>query len=347
MNQIDTTMIDASMIDYQHAFEAERSARLQAERKLETRSSELSAANRELQRRFDEIQSRSIEMQHAHARLQQAQAQLVQSEKMASVGQLAAGIAHEINNPMAFIASNISTLGKYLQSVSIILNRYHDYQQFTEASVDIDARVILDDIDTLKREHDLDFILDDFPQMLIESRDGAARVTEIVQGLRNFSRLDDSELTDADLNECIETTIKVAWNELKYKCEVDRRYSELPQIRCRAGQINQVILNLLINAAQAIEQHGTITIETRCDDHSIYLSVHDTGLGISKDNLSKIFNPFFTTKEIGKGTGLGLSISYAIVEKHGGKLTVDSELGHGATFTIQLPRDRQHNVAVL
>jgi two-component system NtrC family sensor kinase len=163
------------------------------------------------------------------------------------------------------------------------------------------------------------------------------RIRDIVQNLKSFARVDESEIKEADLNECLESTIKMAWNELKYKCTVHRKFSDIPPLRCNPGQLNQVFINLLVNAAHAIPEKGDVTVETLSDDKGITVRIADTGAGIPADKLSKIFEPFFTTKKQGVGTGLGLSISYGIVEKHGGTLQVDSEVGRGTVFTIFLP----------
>jgi signal transduction histidine kinase len=277
------------------------------------------------------------------------ESQLVQAQKMESVGQLAAGVAHEINNPVGFILSNLRTLDEYVQLLQQLLNHYEDLETSVmqvplgelgdnEALV----RPTLENLATFRKNEDIGFILQDLTGLLAESIDGSNRVKEIVQGLKSFSRIDESTLQQVDLHECIESTLKVVWNEVKYKCNVIKHYdAELPQLLCYPGQLNQVFLNLLVNAAQAIEQRGDITITTRTDRVNelphILIDIADTGSGIPPKLLTKIFDPFFTTKPVSSGSGLGLAISYGIVHKHQGTLTVQSTVGEGTTFTIALP----------
>jgi two-component system NtrC family sensor kinase len=178
---------------------------------------------------------------------------------------------------------------------------------------------------------------EDIKGLITESLDGSERVRKIVQGLKSFARVDEAEYKYADINECIESTINIVWNELKYKATLKKDYGNLPLTKCYPQQINQVFMNLLINAGHAIESQGEITIKTWAEDGSIWVAISDTGHGIPKEDLNKIFEPFFTTKEVGKGTGLGLSITYEIVQKHDGEITVESEVGKGTTFTVRLP----------
>lgn len=263
-------------------------------------------------------------------KLKQTQAFLVQQEKMASIGQLAAGVAHEINNPMGFVMSNLSCLKDYIDS----LIDFIALQDKVIASKNIQKDGQLAEA---RKTFDIDYISKDAKDLINESLEGTERIKRIVQDLKTFSRVDQSEFTSIDLNESIETTINIAWNEIKYVAKLNREFGDIPRIECYPQQLNQVFLNLLINAAQAIIDKGTITIRTWCNGAFVYVSVSDTGCGITDDTMSRIFEPFFTTKEVGKGTGLGLSISYGIVENHGGKITVESKPGKGSTFTVSIP----------
>lgn len=193
----------------------------------------------------------------------------------------------------------------------------------------------------MTQAEDLGFILGDVDALLKESTEGLNRVKEIVQDLKSFARLDESDSKEADINECLDSTLKLVWNELKYKCTVVKKYATLPPLACNAGHLNQVFMNLLVNAAHAIDGQGTITIETVLDRMDILVRISDTGQGISPEELGKIFDPFFTTKPVGKGTGLGLSISYGIIADHGGDIRVTSTIGMGTCFTIRLPLCRE------
>jgi len=263
-------------------------------------------------------------------RLEEANTQLLQSEKMASIGQLAAGIAHELNNPIGFVHSNLGTLDGYIRDLMAIIDAY-------AANSEEDCPHQRE-MQLLREEHDFDFIRDDIFKLLSESKDGLTRVRKIVQDLRTFSRVGEQEWQEADLHEGLDSTLNIVWNELKYKCEVIKDYGELPPVYCLISQLNQVFMNLLVNAGHAIAEKGTITIRTRrLDEATVCVEVADTGAGIAPENLNRIFEPFFTTKPVGKGTGLGLSLAYGIVQRHRGKITVDSTPGKGSTFRITLP----------
>jgi two-component system NtrC family sensor kinase len=250
---------------------------------------------------------------------------------MASIGQLAAGVAHEINNPLAFISSNLGTLDKY---ISRLVDFIQTQSEVIKSLKDADA---VKKLKKKRKELKLDQVLGDVKGLIAESLDGSERVKKIVYELNCFSRMDEEEYKKADINECIESAINIVWNELKYKATLKKDYGNLPPIKCYAQQINQVFINLLINAVNSIEEQGVITIKTWNKDKSIWMAVSDTGRGISQESLSKIFEPFFTTKDIGKGTGLGLSITYEIIQRHKGDITVKSEVGKGTTFTIRIP----------
>ncbi|MBI5451123.1 MAG: response regulator [Gammaproteobacteria bacterium] len=272
------------------------------------------------------------ESARTYRKLEEAQGQLLQSEKMAAIGQLAAGVAHEINNPVGYITSNIGALQGYIDELFRILEAY----ERMEASI-ADGNPAKAEVATLKQQTDLGFLKQDITDLLKESREGVTRVRQIVQDLKDFSRVDEAEWQWTDLHKGIDSTLNIVHNEIKYKAEVIKNYGTLPLVECIASQINQVIMNLLVNAAQAIEQRGTITLSTGVSGDKVWIKISDTGKGIPEQNLRKIFDPFFTTKPVGKGTGLGLSLSYGIIERHAGSIDVHSEVGKGTTFTITLP----------
>jgi two-component system, NtrC family, sensor kinase len=288
-------------------------------------STELRGVTREL-----EVKNR--ELAEAYNELQSIQARVLQQEKMASIGQLAAGVAHEINNPMSFISSNLGSLGKYFSRLS----DYIDGQSRLILSLD-SAGTASRELDEKRRQLKLDYVITDIKDLIKESLDGAERVKGIVQDLKSFSRVEEFDYITADINAGLESTIHIVWNEIKYKATLKKEYGDIPLTRCNPGQLNQVFMNLLVNAAHAIDKQGEISVKTWHSDGNIFVSVSDTGCGIPQDKLSRIFEPFFTTKEAGKGTGLGLSIAYEILKKHGGKITVDSTVGKGTSFTLQVP----------
>jgi two-component system NtrC family sensor kinase len=283
---------------------------------------------------------RNIELSELNARLTEAQEQLLQNEKMASIGQLAAGVAHEINNPIGYVHSNIGALEIYLKDLFLILDAYAS----TENKLTADA-VAHAELERLKAELNLDFLRTDIPLLMAESKEGISRVRKIVQDLKDFSRVDSSqEWQWVDLHQGLNSTLNVVNNEIKYKAEVVKEYGILPEVECLPSEINQVFLNLLVNAAHAIAdaERGIITLRSGCDNLHVWIEVADTGSGITPENLKRIFDPFFTTKPIGKGTGLGLSLSYGIVTKHGGSIEVDSKVGTGTTFRVILPQRQSH-----
>jgi signal transduction histidine kinase len=281
--------------------------------------------------------------------LKKTQSYLLQSEKMAAIGQLAAGVAHEINNPVGFIHSNLGSLHKYSQRIQDLLLKYEELMTTLKSNSSENITPLCEDIEGLKKRFKIEFILKDLQKVITDSLEGTERIKKIVADLKSFSRVDQAEFKYANINEGLESTLNVVWNELKYKCTVEKDFGELPQLYCNLGQLNQVFMNLLVNAAQAIKEKGTIIIATHCvnggkcsgrsekEGNYIEIKICDTGCGIPEDKLDRIFDPFFTTKPVGKGTGLGLSIAYDIIKKHQGEITVESEVGKGTTFTIQLP----------
>jgi len=282
-------------------------------------------------RDITEIRKINQELESAYNQLKLAQVQAVQQEKMASVGQLAAGVAHEINNPMGFISSNLSSLAKYISKVKA----YDD--ALLEEVRKVGNPDLLNDIEKIKKSMKIDFILGDMGSLLGESQDGAERVRRIVQDLKNFSHVDEAECKSININENLDSTLNMLRNEIKYVAELVKEYGEIPPVFCYPQQVNQVFMNILVNAIHALDGQGKITLRTWQEGEFVKIGITDTGKGIAQEHLTKIFDPFFTTKPVGKGTGLGLSICYEIIKKHGGEIFVHSTVSEGTTFTVQLP----------
>lgn len=276
------------------------------------------------------LELKNHELENAYNELKIAQGKVIQQEKMASIGQLAAGVAHEINNPTGFIMSNLGTLQKYVDRITEFIRIQ------TESLAGLPAESA-EAVTQQRKALKVDFITDDLKSLVKESLEGADRIKKIVQDLKNFSRVDEAEMKMADINSGIESTINIVWNELKYKATLKKEYGNIPQTKCNPGQLNQIFMNILVNAAHAIEKQGEIGIRTWAVDNAIKVTIADTGCGIPKDKINRIFEPFYTTKEVGKGTGLGLSIAYDIVKKHNGMIDVKSEVGKGTTFTVTIP----------
>ncbi|MGZ0715335.1 ATP-binding protein [Pseudomonas palleroniana] len=279
------------------------------------------------------VEQRTEALQVEIAERKLLESQLVQSEKLASLGQLAAGVAHEINNPVGFISSNLSTLDSYFNQLQQMLDAYHhDESQLAPGEA-------LDRLKALRTELELDFLKEDVPILIRESKEGIGRVVQIVKDLKNFSRVDNDQAWQfANLQQGIDSTLNIVASELKYKADVVKQYVPLPDIECLASQLNQVVMNLVINAAQAMgPERGTITISNGVEGENVWLEVADNGCGIAPETVQKIFDPFFTTKPVGEGTGLGLSLSYGIVKKHRGDISVSSEVGKGTKFRVVLP----------
>ena len=279
-----------------------------------------------------ELEQRHAELRQAYMRLNGAQDKLLQTEKMASIGQLAAGVAHEINNPIGYVHSNLGSLQEYLRSLFTLIEAYE------RALRAPDPKALIPEIDDIRNRADIDFIARDLPQLMAESREGIERVTRIVRDLKDFSYSDRAESWKlVDLHAGLESTINIIWNELKYKVTLERRYGELPLVESLPSELNQVYMNLLLNAGQAITERGSIIVSTGLEGDHVWIEFRDTGPGIPPDLQQRIFDPFFTTKPVGSGTGLGLSISYGIINKHHGRIDVESAPGQGAAFKITLP----------
>jgi PAS domain S-box-containing protein len=287
--------------------------------------SERKDAERALRRRNDDLVAVNLQ-------LQQAQNQLLQSERMASIGQLASGVAHEINNPIGYVQSNLGTLDRYLDGIFDVI-ACHESAQAAIADPEARAR-----IEQARKAADIDFVRDDVRALVSQSKDGITRVAKIVSDLKGYSRsTSDEAWQPADLHAGIDSTLNIVWNEIKYKAEVQKHFGELPPVECRPSQLNQVFMNLFVNAAQAIRRQGMITISTGVEGSRAWVEVADTGEGIDPTHLGRIFEPFFTTKPVGKGTGLGLALAYGIVKDHAGEITVESTVGRGTAFRVWLP----------
>lgn len=293
-------------------------------------------------KREQTLQDRNVELEQAYSRLKETQLQLLQSEKMASIGQLAAGVAHEINNPIGYVQSNLGTLQTYVRGLLSLLDSYDNWAGATSQSDAVQSA----QIEEIKRQIDYGFLRGDLLQLLDESREGITRVKKIVLDLRDFSHGGQTESEDwtiVDIHRGLESTINIVWNELKYKAEVQRNFGALPAIECMPSQLNQVFLNLLVNAGQAIKERGVISITTTCLVGEICVAIADDGVGIAPEHLKRIFDPFFTTKPVGTGTGLGLALSFGIVQNHHGRIEVESKVGKGTCFRVYLPI-RKHSL---
>lgn len=276
------------------------------------------------------LEKRNIELLQLNKQMHGMQHQLLQSEKLASIGQLAAGIAHEINNPIGYVGSNIGALDNYLKEIFDMQDKYESMLDKTSP----EYIALMNE----KKSIDYDFIKEDINSLINESREGIKRVKNIVQNLKDFSRIDSNQTwEDADIHLGISSTLNIVQNEIKYKSEVFLDYAELPLVKCVISQLNQVFLNILINASHAIEKQGKIFISTRLHNQQVCISFRDNGKGIAAEHLNRIFDPFFTTKPVGQGTGLGLSLSYGIIQEHHGRIDVHSTQGEGTTFDIWLP----------
>ncbi|MBU2964270.1 ATP-binding protein [Amphritea sp. 2_MG-2023] len=304
---------------------------------------ELQALNQSLEQRVaqrtEQLQNQNKQLEETLTTLKNTQQKLIQAEKMASLGTMAAGVAHEINNPVSYIKSNLGSLQKYADDLLCYAAEIEKLLAVEDGSSGPSQ------LAALKEEQDIAYLIEDLPLLLKESLEGITRVEEIVAGLKSFSRLDSDDMKPADINQGISSTLKLVSNQLKYHCSVHEDYGELPLVNCNLAQINQVVMNLLVNASHAIEGQGDIYIKTRCVDAQVQIEIRDTGCGMSAEVVSQLFDPFFTTKGVDQGTGLGLSISHGIVQKHGGDIQVVSELGRGSCFTVILPLDEAINVS--
>ncbi|HEX8475799.1 MAG TPA: ATP-binding protein [Pyrinomonadaceae bacterium] len=295
------------------------------ERALERR-----ALLRDARRYKHDLEQRNVELAFRKAELERLQAQIVHSEKMASLGQLAAGIAHELNNPAGFIYGNMELLAESVGGLEQLLALYDGASLSPELTAKVSA---------VKRQVGYESSLKEMSSIISDCFEGAARIRDVVQNLRTFSRLDEAEFKKIDIHEGIDSTIRLLSRYYSQgHITLERQYGNIPHVDCYAGQLNQVWMNLLVNAAQAVAaKGGRVRVSTQLRSAKVIVQISDTGHGIAPEHLKKIFDPFFTTKPVGEGTGLGLSISYSIVQRHGGLITVASEPHRGTTFTIVLP----------
>lgn len=306
---------------YKTAYERERFARKKAESLLDEKTRSLYSNVTQLQTTVDA--------------LKEAQEQLIQSEKMASIGQLAAGVAHEINNPIGFSLSNLNTLTEYIES-------FVKYDQFVVSTFPkFENKELVEQFKTTRKKEDIDFIVDDVNELLTDSIKGLKRVSQIVANLKKVTHAGELEMEPCDINDIIEDSIKVVWSELKYNMEVVKQFMPIPMVSCHTGEIHQVLMNMFLNASHACEDKGILTIKTSTktiqENKWVLIQISDDGKGMTETVRKKIFDPFFTTKPVGVGTGLGLSVSFGIIDKHQGTIKVTSEEGKGTTFIISLP----------
>ncbi|MFG5863374.1 ATP-binding protein [Metapseudomonas sp. CR1201] len=288
-------------------------------------TTEFARADGQLSAALNALGDKQLEQEQLIHKLEKANAQLQQSEKLAAIGQLAAGVAHEINNPIGYVFSNLKTLSGYVNDLLRIVDA-------------VDGVGSLEELQQLKRSLEYDYIRNDVEALIHESEDGIERVKKIITALKDFSHIEEEDFHAADLHKGLDSTLNLVNNELKYKAEVVREYGDLPLVECIPSQINQVLMNLLINAAHAIESFGRITVRSGHQDDWIWLEVEDNGKGIDPNIINRIYEPFFTTKPVGKGTGLGLALSYNIVQKHNGRIEVVSHPGQGTRFRVWLPQ---------
>jgi len=310
------------------------------EHSLELMSDELNKHNNNLQEELKArqeveytLRQEQEEQKKLILKLEEAHSQLAQADKLASIGQLAAGVAHEINNPIGFINSNISSLKIYISQLFDLINTYSEIEEQVKLN-----SVLSDKLNTVKQKVDLEFLIGDIHDLMTESIDGITRVKQIVQDLKDFSHADQIITWQmSDLHSGIDSTLNVANNELKYHVEIIKNYGDIPLVECVLSQLNQVFLNIFVNASHAIQDKGVITITTRQQNETVVLEISDTGIGIPEATCKRIFDPFFTTKPIGQGTGLGLSLSFGIITNHHGTIEVESKEGEGTKFIITLP----------
>jgi signal transduction histidine kinase len=292
------------------------------------------ALEEQRRRQQEELEER---VRRATRELEARQAQLIQAEKLASLGQMSASIAHEINNPVSYVASNLATLEEYLRVLLQLLELHHQVEQGLGSSPPESVAELLERVRGAREQERLGDILEDLKDLLGESREGISRIREFVQSLKTFAREELATPQTADLNQVLQMTLRMLRHEFKHKCEVLTELAPLPPLRCFPTQLNQVFTNLLMNATQALDQRGEIRVTSRQEGNEAVVSIRDNGRGMGPETRAKLFTPFFTTKPAGQGTGLGLSICYVIIRRHKGHIDVKSEPGQGTTFTVRLP----------
>lgn len=311
---------------YELAYQRERKARLKAEKLLEDKSRELYLQNRRLEESYQQLQKQ--------------QAHMLTQDKLATLGTLSAGIAHEVNNPLAFVKSNFESLQQYHQAYDSVIERVVQLKPQLPES-------LLKEIEQILREMDIEFIQEDLPELMQDTAEGLTRVKDIIQNLRNFSRTQASDRVKSDVVDGLHSTLKLLSSELKNSVTLDLNLAPVGPIICNPNELNQVFLNIILNAKQATEAitHPVIQITSNQDSESVFITVRDNGCGMSEETRNQIFVPFFTTKAVGKGTGMGLAIAYSIIQEHGGDIMVESEPGKGSLFTIKLPKKERNQRA--
>jgi len=316
-------------------------AEIEAQKKIiEDSKNQINRSLIEVDRQHKLLEIKNKELNVAMHDLKEAQQQLIMSEKMASLGQLTAGVAHEINNPINFVSANIKPLKEDLAD---IIESIHDYERVIKNN-DLDA--FFAETKAQNKAKDLAFTLKEVQHLLKGIEDGAMRTSEIVKGLRNFSRLDQNVVKQVSIHEGLESTLAILHSAYKDRVKIEKTYGELPKVACLPGEINQVFMNIISNAIHAIKGEGTVSIRTLHVEENVIITIRDTGSGMTEAVRYKIFEPFFTTKDVGKGTGLGLSISYGIIKKHQGTIEVMSKVNDGTTFIITLPIKQEENTAL-
>jgi PAS domain S-box-containing protein len=306
------------------------------------KSREITELNQKLTVAIRQINQKNQTLENTLAQLKESQFRILESEKMASIGQLAAGVAHEINNPTGYVSSNLKTLHDYQQGLLKVIPLYRQLVSMVKClsstgadSADLSA--LVNRISDAEAVEDIDYILNDIVSLISESREGTRRIKKIVNDLKEFSHPGEDAKKETNINDNIETTLNIVWNEIKYKAEVEKDFGDIPLLLCYPQRLNQVFLNILVNAAHAIESNGAIRIKTRHASSQVEITISDNGCGIPEENLTRIFDPFFTTKPVGKGTGLGLHLAYNIIKEHGGTIEARSRVGEGTSFIIRLP----------
>ncbi len=290
-----------------------------------------------LRRAREKFQETNQKLKEAYIKLRKAWLHILQQEKMASIGQLAAGIAHEINNPIAYVISNLNSLAAYTDKIIKFLNeQLKVIEKITGFDID-ECNKMINGINEKKHKYKIDFILEDIKSLVQESVIGSNKIKKIVQDLKDFSYIDQEQYKPADLNKGLDNTINILRNELKHKVILKKDYKNIPLTNCNPGQLNQVFMNIILNAVQSIKDKGEIIVKTRHIKSDIIISISDTGCGIKKNDLNRLFEPFFSTKDVGSGTGLGLSTSFEIVKNHNGEINVKSEVDKGTMFIIKIP----------
>ena len=308
------------------------------------KTEEIQSLNEQLIETSSLIEAKNKKLVSTLKRLEDTQTHMLQSEKMASIGQLAAGVAHEINNPTGFVSSNLKTLSDYQDDITHLIEKYHGLignlnAEENNNSMSNGIKSKIEEIAGFEKDIDVEFLLEDIVDLIGDCREGTDRIKKIVIDLKDFAHPGEEVIQATDINNGLVSTLNVVNNEIKYKATVHKDFGQIPPVKGVPQQLNQVFMNILVNAAQAIEKKGDIHIKTRLVDQKVSITISDTGCGIPEESLTKIFDPFFTTKDVGKGTGLGMNIAYNIIQKHQGTIEVESEIGKGTTFIISLPAD--------